>query len=121
MIKKKLKKILNMKLFQCFQFKEHLIYYQRKIPELEEKIKERELFFNKNKDINASSKSNYDIEINKINEIKKNIKEINKSKIINDRILTLNYRLSSNSYLNHEKERENLINKNYTRVDTKND
>ena len=92
---------------------------ERKIPELEEKTKEWELFFNKNKDINLSSKSNYDIFVNKMNEIKKNIQEINESKIINDRIFSLNYRLSSNVQLKDEIKRENLINKNYTTVDTK--
>ena len=49
---------------------------ERKIPELEEKTKEWELFFNKNKDINLSSKSNYEISINKINEIKQIFKKL---------------------------------------------
>ena len=92
---------------------------ERKIPELEEKTKEWELFFNSNKNVNSSSKSNYDIVTNKINEIRKNTEEISESNIINDRIFSLNYRLNSISILNDEKERENLINKHYTSVDTK--
>ena len=92
---------------------------ERKIPELEEKTKEWELFFNSNKNVNSSSKSNYDIVINKINEIRKNIEEISKSNIINDRICSLSYKLCTSSSLNDEKERENLINKHYTSVDTK--
>ena len=92
---------------------------ERKIPELEEKTKEWELFFNSNKDVNSSSKLNYDIVINKINEIRKNIEEISKSNIINDRICSLSYKLCTSSSLNDEKERENLINKHYTSVDTK--
>ena len=119
MIKKKFKKS-DYEIISIFAIQRTSnLLLERKIPELEEKTKEWELFFNKNKDINLSSKSNYDIFVNKMNDIKTNIQEINESKIINDRIFSLNYRLSSNVQLKDEIKRENLINKNYTTVDTK--